>query len=43
MFLQIDDIWPLMRPISGNVTLPTPVFILLRTLTYHMSSANLRK
>ena len=34
---------PLMRPISGNVTLPAPVHILLRIPTYHMSLVNLRK
>ena len=32
-----------MRPILGNVTLPTPVHILLRTLTYHIGIFNLRK
>ena len=29
-------LWPLMRPISGNVTLLTPVLILLGKLTYHI-------
>ena len=32
-----------MRPILGNVTLPTPFHILLRTLTYHKGIVNLRK
>ena len=36
-------LWPLMRPISGNVTLPTPVHILLRILFYHIGIVNLRK
>ena len=35
--------WHLIRPIKGNVTLPTPVRILLRTLTYHIGIVNLRK
>ena len=35
-------LWPLMRPISGNVTLPTPVRILLGKLTYHIGIVNLR-
>ena len=35
--------WPLMSPISGNMTLPTPVYILLMVLTCHMSLVNLRK
>ena len=34
---------PLMRPISGNGTLPTPVHILLRILSYHIGIVNLRK
>ena len=32
-----------MRPISGNVTLPTPDRILLGILTYHIDIVNLRK
>ena len=32
-----------MRPISGNVTLPTPVRILLGKLTYHIGIVNLKK
>ena len=32
-----------MRPILGNVTLPTPVHILLRTLAYHIGIVNFRK
>ena len=36
-------LWPLIRPLSGNVTLPTPVYILLRILTYHIGIADLRK
>ena len=32
-----------MRPISGNVTLPTPVRIILEILTYHIDIVNLRK
>ena len=35
--------WPLMRPILGNVTLPTHVYILLRILTYHIGTVNLGK
>ena len=36
-------LWPLMVPISGNVTPPTPVKILLRIPTYHMRIVILRK
>ena len=32
-----------MRPILGNVTLPTTVRILLGILTYHIDIVNLRK
>ena len=36
-------VWPLIRPLSGNVTLPAPVRILLGILTYHIGIVNLRK
>ena len=36
-------LWPLIRPLSGNVTLSTPVRILLGKLTYHIGIVNLRK
>ena len=36
-------LWPLIRPLLGNVTLPTPVRILLGKLTYHIGIVNLRK
>ena len=35
--------WPLVHPILGNVTLPTPFHILLRTLAYHIGIVNFRK
>ena len=34
---------PNTRPLSENVTLPTPVRILLGILTYHNGKVNLRK
>ena len=36
-------LWPLIHPLSGNVTLPTPVHTLLEMLTYHIDIVNLRK
>ena len=36
-------LWPLIRPLSENVTLPTPVHILLGILTYHIGIVNLRE
>ena len=40
---RIYDIVAPNAPISGNVTLPTPVRILIRKLTYHIGIVNLRK
>ena len=36
-------VWSLLRPISGNVTLPISVYILLRVPTYQLTLVNLRK
>ena len=35
-------LWPLIRPISVNVTLPSPARILLGILTYHVGIVNSR-
>ena len=43
LFYEFMTFRPLMGPISGNVTLPTPVKILLRIPTYQMRTVIVRK